>query len=157
MYTYTSKDTSDNRCISLAGVTVNYELMGYRLPTEAEWEYACRAGTKAEYYWGTANVDNYAWYAGNSNSNTSIVAQKLPNAFGLFDMNGNVWEWCNDWYGDYDKNQLMNPVGVNDGSRRVARGGGWSYGIYNLHSYSRDDFYPEYADNAGGFRAVRRP
>ncbi|MBN2285737.1 MAG: SUMF1/EgtB/PvdO family nonheme iron enzyme [Tissierellales bacterium] len=82
---------------------VSFELGGYRLPNEAEWEYACRAGTNSNYYWGNKDIDDYAWYYRNSSSKCQKVGQKIPNSFGLYDMIGNVMEWCNDvLFGKYE-------------------------------------------------------
>lgn len=99
-----------------------------RLPTEAEWEYACRAGTKTDYYYGNYiwQRGDYAWYSGNSNDMTHPVGLKYPNAWGLYDMTGNVWEWCNDWYGDYSGDPQTDPTGPSTGDYRVYRGGGWN-------------------------------
>jgi len=99
----------------------------YRLPTEAEWEYAARSGGKEELYAGGDNVDAVAWFDSNSGDRSHPVAQKRPNGLGLYDMSGNVWEWCQDWYGkDYYLNSPRNnPRGPDSGSARVARGGSW--------------------------------
>jgi formylglycine-generating enzyme required for sulfatase activity len=102
-----------------------------RLPTEAEWEYACRAGTTTEYYSGNSEeaLQKVAWYAANSDQQTHHVGQKAPNAFGLFDLHGNVWEWCADWAGGkyYGKSEENDPVGPKSGSGRVLRGGSWGH------------------------------
>ncbi|GHU60056.1 hypothetical protein FACS189411_17420 [Bacteroidia bacterium] len=100
----------------------------YRLPTEAEWEYAARGGNKSKKnkYSGNNDIDEVAWYSGNSDERTYEVGTKLPNELGLYDMSGNVWEWCNDWYGSYSKEeQKTNPKGPKSGSDRVLRGGSW--------------------------------
>ena len=105
------------------------------LPTEAEYEYANRAGTTTDYYWGrnypptttadTLAIDsNAVWYYNSPNS-TQPVASKKPNAWGLYDMSGNLWEWCNDWYGSYSATSQTNPTGATSGSYRVLRGGSW--------------------------------
>jgi formylglycine-generating enzyme required for sulfatase activity len=98
---------------------------GYRLPTEAEWEYAARAG-KEYAYAGDTLLAELGWYVKNSGNRTRPVSGKKANAFGLYDMSGNVWEWCWDWYGTYDKNLVLNPVGADKGAGRVYRGGGWA-------------------------------
>ena len=103
-----------------------------RLPTEAQWEYACRAGTIGHYSSPVkagadtaGNLDAMAWYLSNSKNETHPVGQKQPNAWGLYDMHGNVWEWCNDWYEDYPPERVTDPGGVNSDSYRVLRGGSW--------------------------------
>ena len=103
---------------------------GYRLPTEAEWEYACRAGTTTRYCFGndSERLGEFAWFKGISDGRTRAVGQKRPNGLGLFDMHGNVWEWCWDWFdGDYYKDSPADdPAGPVTGSNRVRRGGGRS-------------------------------
>ena len=103
---------------------------GYRLPTEAEWEYACRAGSTTRYSFGddAASLGEFAWYDGNSGSKTHPVGQKRPNAFGLYDMHGNVWEWCWDGYEEryYANSPADDPLGPSQAAGRVIRGGGWT-------------------------------
>ena len=125
---------------------------GFRLPTESEWEYACRAGTTGETY---GNLDGIAWYDGNSGKTTHPVGQKQPNAFGLYDMNGNVWQWCQDWYGDYPSGSVTDPQGASSGSFRVIRGGSWINTAPNVRSANRrrDDPGIRYSDL--GFRLLR--
>jgi len=113
----------------------------YRLPTEAEWEYACRAGTITRWYCGDNESDlaKAAWFADNSEEQTHPVGQKEPNAWGLFDMHGNVWEWCNDWYADeyYKSSPVNDPQGPTEGWYRVHRGGGWCNSAWRCQSSYR--------------------
>jgi len=101
----------------------------YRLPTEAEWEYACRAGSKTAFSFGVGvkSLSDHAWYRENSNLQTHPVGEKKPNAWGLHDMHGNVGEWCSDWYGEYPIGLATDPVGPVEGSYRVHRGGSWFF------------------------------
>lgn len=122
----------------------------FRLPTEAEWEYACRAGTEGMTYGPTEDV---AWYGGNSGRTTHPVGQKQPNAFGLYDMLGNVWEWCQDNYGPYDAAPQSDPLGASSGPSRVCRGGCWR-GIKGSRSPRRLGYGPGHRDANLGLRLV---
>ncbi len=143
----------------------------YRLPSEAEWEYAARAGTTGDY---AGNLDAMAWYYENAgdqrlsgegsadklksnNNRTHDVATKQPNAWGLYDMHGNVWEWCQDWYADsyYANSPSVNPTGATSGSVRVRRGGGWGGGAVYLRSALRFGVSPSLRGGSLGFRVVR--
>lgn len=110
-------------------ITKLNELTGesFTLPTEAQWEYAARGGksTKGYLYSGSNSIADVAWYSGNSSNTTHPVKSKSPNELGLYDMSGNVWEWCADWYGSYSSTSQTNPVGPITGSNRVLRGGSW--------------------------------
>ncbi|HQP50258.1 MAG TPA: SUMF1/EgtB/PvdO family nonheme iron enzyme [Spirochaetota bacterium] len=127
-----------------------------RLPREAEWEYACRGGTTTRYYWGDNEDGNYCWYYGNSGNTTHPVGQKRPNAFGLYDMSGNVWEWCMDWYDEhyYRNSPEVNPAGPASGSFRVLRGGSWGVDVDGGRSASRGGCDPGGRNYFGGFRVV---
>ncbi len=124
----------------------------YRLPTEAEWEYACRAGATGAY---AGNLDEMAWYSSNAGDKTHPVGQKQPNTFGLYDMHGNVWEWCADWYGNYSNGAQTDPTGPSTGSLRVRRGGFWSNNAANLRAAVRDWYTPSFRYFVLGFRLVR--
>jgi formylglycine-generating enzyme required for sulfatase activity/tRNA A-37 threonylcarbamoyl transferase component Bud32 len=127
------------------------------LPTEAEWEYACRAGTESRFSFGDSDssLSDYAWYTGNSGSSTHPVGQKKPNAFGLYDMHGNVWEWCSDWYQDsYSGLSLQDPKGPNNGAYRVLRGGCWFNSPQICRSAYRYGNSPASTGDGNGFRVV---
>jgi formylglycine-generating enzyme required for sulfatase activity len=135
-------------------VTWNKKANGYRLPTEAEWEYACRAGTKTAYSTGSS-IGNGGWYSDNSNSKTQAVGRKPPNAWGLYDMHGNVYEWCWDWKEDYTSGSQTDPSGAASGSYRILRGGSWYRGAQSLRSADRIDGYPGNRGSGNGFRVCR--
>nr|AGS53350.1 serine/threonine kinase [uncultured bacterium contig00014] len=120
--------------ISGTNVTWNRSANGYRLPTEAEWEYACRAGTTSAYNTGSSITKSQANIDSRS---TTEVGRFSPNSWGLYDMHGNVWEWCWDWYGEYSFVDQTDPRGASSGSRRVLRGGSWDYGAQDLRSAAR--------------------
>lgn len=130
----------------------------YRLPTEAEWEYACRAGTTTRFSYGDdldyTQLGKYAWWFDNSASKTHTVGGKQPNAWGLYDMHGNVCEWCLDWYGIYPSGSVTDPKGSNSGSYRMIRGGGWAYIGGGCRSAFRIFDQPGNGSNRLGFRPV---
>ena len=124
----------------------------YRLPTEAEWEYACRAGATGEY---AGNVDMMAWYGLNSGEQTHPVGQKQPNAWGLYDMTGNVWEWCQDWFDFYSEDVAWDPQGSPEGTLRIVRGGSWLIDRDGCRSADRVTGVPDRRNSSVGFRVVR--
>ena len=132
----------------------------YRLPSEAEWEYAARAGTTTRYSFGDdeGKLGEYAWYADNSGRKAHNVGQKKPNPWGLYDMHGNVWEWTQDWYhDDYKGAPTDGSAWEGSGASRVNRGGSWGSNARNCRSAYRDDFVPDFRDRNLGFRLLRSP
>ena len=135
----------------------NKNSYSFRLPTEAEWEYACRSGGKPEIYAGNGSVDDLAWYAGNSQGKTHPVATKKPNGLGLYDMSGNVYEWCEDIYSNeaYKNHDAANPLYAGCESRRVGRGGSWRYVASDVRCSLRSFCSPGLRFHHLGFRLVR--
>jgi formylglycine-generating enzyme required for sulfatase activity len=162
-----------NKCSELEGLTPCYDLEtwecnfsanGYRLPTEAEWEYACRAGSTGKYCFGDdeAELKQYAWFKPYSQGKPRPLGQKPPNRWGLYEMHGNVWEWCHDWYSEtyHVESPGENPHGPATGKMRVLRGGAWDCTPEKLRSAYRHKEYPVYSDacfgaDSYGFRRAR--
>ncbi|HET7537046.1 MAG TPA: SUMF1/EgtB/PvdO family nonheme iron enzyme, partial [Candidatus Didemnitutus sp.] len=125
------------------------EGFSFTLPTEAQWEYACRAGTTEPY---AGALETMGWYSGNSGNKSHPVGEKQANAWGLYDMHGGVWEWCLDWYGPYKGGSITDPKGATAGTRRVVRGGSWNSQSSRCRSSVRDGWEPRQSGNNLGFR-----
>jgi formylglycine-generating enzyme required for sulfatase activity len=135
-------------------VTWKQDANGYRLPTEAEWEYACRAGTQTPFYSGTS-VDEVGWHSGNSEGRTHPVGEKQPNSWGLYDMHGNVLEWCWDWLGNYPAEEQTGPQASSSKESRVYRGGCWRFTALQTRSAFRFGNKPFLQSHLVGFRIAR--
>ncbi|MBK7868861.1 MAG: formylglycine-generating enzyme family protein [Ignavibacteriales bacterium] len=143
--------------ISGSSVTCDFNANGYRLPTEAEWEYAASGGkqSKGYKYSGGNDIGSVAWYFDNSGGDPQNVATKLPNELGLYDMSGNVWEWCWDWYGDYTSSSQTNPEGASGGTDRVFRGGSYDDYAKSCRVAKRLSGNPIRDSRTVGLRVVR--
>lgn len=148
-------------CYRIEGEEVqwNRAARGYRLLTEAEWEYACRAGTTTRFSFGDGEerLGDHAWFGGNSKSEPQPVGTKLPNPWGLHDMHGNVWEWCWDWFGPYAAGRQVDPLGPEEGEGRSVRGGSFFDSPRVLRSAFRDRVQPAGRVRNFGFRCARSP
>ncbi len=129
----------------------------FQLPTEAQWEYACRAGSTTRYCFGDeeSGLAEYAWYDANSDKKSYPVGQKKPNAWGLYDMQGNVWEWCSDWYAGYANSAADDPAGPASGADGVRRGGSWGYDARRCRSACRGKISPRDSRRDLGLRVSR--
>ena len=146
-------------CYLINGTTVSLQnggRGGFRLPTEADWEFAARGGKRScnFKYAGSDHLDEVAWYKDNSNSMTHPVCQKKSNELGLYDMSGNVWEWCWDWYDSYPSSPQSNPLGASSGSDRVSRGGSWYNNFARCRVSYRNSVAPDYRSSGLGMRLV---
>lgn len=142
-----------------------HDCNGYRLPTEAEWEYAARASSTTAFYNGPIekvectpldnNLNNIGWYCGNSDIKTHPVKNKTPNKWGLYDMSGNVWEWCHDWAENYSSLPVTDPYGPDSGTKRIARGGSYNSAASHCRCATRTEIDPNYVYEYVGFRPIR--
>jgi formylglycine-generating enzyme required for sulfatase activity len=174
VYTYSAIIGTPGSMCELENIETCFSANGYRLPTESEWEFACLGSSETDFYWGqdhdpypatpsdTTEVSSYAvwianaWQYGSEDPEfgTHEVASKLPNAYGLYDMAGNLYEWCNDWYGPYPSEASTDPTGPETGDWHCLRGGSWgNYALY-LRSANRTFFIPDYIYYFVGFRTV---
>jgi formylglycine-generating enzyme required for sulfatase activity len=160
-----SWDDAQSYCVKLTTLEVTAGRIPptsrYRLPTEAEWECAARAGSTNRFSFGDdpnyVQLGGYAWFAANSDGITHPVAASKPNAWGLYDMAGNVWEWCQDWYSSYPGGTRTNPTGPASGTQRVVRGGSYYYDGWLSRSAARNAFGPSTRSPQIGFRVVLAP
>lgn len=158
VYAYKAISGTPGLLCTLEGVSWKPGVLGYRLPTEAEWEYATRATSQGPYFWGSDpnEIDQYAWHRDNSGGTVHAIAVKKANAFGMYDTYGNVWEWCNDWFGAeyYAQSPTVNPAGPESGQERVLRGGSYANSAYFSQSGVRSRIMPSRGDGTIGFRVV---
>lgn len=158
VYVYTAQQGETGKKSVLEGLVISEEADGYRLPTEAQWEFACKADSLTLFFWGNdiAEASGYAWTKDNSSAMAHPVGLKRPNIWGLYDIAGNVWEWCQDWFdgGYYGASEWVDPPGPPAGVTRVIRGGSWSHSLYFAQAGTRASFAPGSADTTIGFRTV---
>jgi formylglycine-generating enzyme required for sulfatase activity len=152
-----SWEEASDFCEKMNDLCKNVLPAGYRfdLPTEAQWEYACRSGSTGDY--SGDSIDEIAWYESNSYGRTCTVGMKSSNAWGLYDMHGNVWEWCRDWKGDYPSSSVTDPTGPSSGEYRVCRGGGWLNIAWGCRSALRFSTAPSFRSYYLGFRLALVP
>ncbi len=158
VYSYTAQQGATGKKSVLEGLTISKEANGYRLPTEAQWEFACKADSLTLFFWGNDMTEavSYAWTKDNSSGAAHPVGSKLPNRWGLYDIAGNVWEWCQDWFdgGYYEASERVDPMGPPAGITRVIRGGSWNHSLYFAQAGSRASLAPGSSDATIGFRTV---
>ena len=151
-------NVSWNDCNTFISKINELGLGTFRMPTEAEWEYACRAGTTSRYYWGNDTTDyqvhEYAWAFSKAEGISHPVGLKKPNNWGLYDMSGNVWEWCSDWRGPYRADRLIDPTGPGEGKKKIYRGGSWFNKPSTLRSANRNGHEPDMRGTNAGLRLV---
>ena len=150
------EQVSWNDCQTFINRLNSYTGRNFRLPTEAEWEFAARGGNYSRHYKysGSNYIDDVAWYGDNSSDRTHPVGTKQANELGLYDMSGNVWEWCSDWYGSYSSYSQTDPIGPNNGSNRMDRGGCWGNFAKRCRPAYRSYGTPGYRDHGRGLRLV---
>jgi formylglycine-generating enzyme required for sulfatase activity len=154
---YPATHVNWDEAVAFCGKLSKQEGVEYRLPTEAEWEYACRAGTTTAYSFGddVRQLPQHAWYSGSSNGSTHPVGELKPNAWGLFDMHGNVREWCQDWHGRYESLEVSDPTGAASGRHRVLRGGAFFHLPMHVRAAVRLFNLPVNRYHVSGFRLTR--
>ena len=150
------ENVSWNDCQTFINRLNSYTGRNFRLPTEAEWEFAARGGNYSRHYKysGSNYIGDVAWYDNNSGNRTHPVGTKQPNELGLYDMSGNVWEWCSDWYGSYSSYSQSNPTGPNSGSDRMDRGGSWGGRARSCRLSARGNFTTGFRNFSRGIRLV---